>query len=60
MSELSQKTEQEMSDKDRQFEKLLSSAFQLLAARCPHVPILGPESKVSRNATSSPGVLIWK
>ena len=60
MHELSEKMTQELSDKDRQFEKLLSNAFQLLAARHPHVPILSPESKATRNVTASPGVLIWK
>jgi hypothetical protein len=60
MSDLSQNTAQEMSDKDRQFEKLLSNAFQILAARHPRARIINPESKVSRNASALPGVMQWK
>jgi hypothetical protein len=60
MSDVPQKTAQEMSDKDRQFEKLLSNAFQVVATRHTHSPIISPESKLGRKVSVSPRVMQWK
>jgi hypothetical protein len=60
MSDLSQKTNLEMSDKDRQFEKLLSNAFRMLSTQHSQARIINPENKVSRNASDAPGVMQCK